>query len=107
MKRICCNEQCGAIIDENNCLDYKHAIGAKLCPLCHEVTDPFPNDAILIDDSGQRILCERCVTIFGAENAKVATEHKTSSFRQNTYHLCVEHAVEREKIITDITNGRC
>jgi hypothetical protein len=37
--RICINSKCGWIGPEQDCLDYKHPIGARLCPECYEVTE--------------------------------------------------------------------
>ena len=39
MKRICINPDCEWVGDENECLDFKHPIGARLCPECHETTE--------------------------------------------------------------------
>lgn len=43
MKRICCNKNCGLVWDEGDTLDYKHAVGAHLCPECYEVTELIEN----------------------------------------------------------------
>jgi hypothetical protein len=48
--RICINPDCGWTGTENECLDYKHPIGARLCPECHENTErltPLALDAAL------------------------------------------------------------
>ena len=36
-KRICIG--CGWIGAEDDCFDYKHPIGARLCPECYEITE--------------------------------------------------------------------
>lgn len=50
MTRICISSKCGWVGEEADCLDYKHPIGARLCPECYEVTEeihpePAPADA--------------------------------------------------------------
>jgi hypothetical protein len=39
--RICINVECGWIGSEDECLDYKHPIGARMCPKCHDNTERF------------------------------------------------------------------
>ncbi len=39
MNRECINEQCGWEGDESLCLTFKNSDWARLCPLCHEVTE--------------------------------------------------------------------
>lgn len=39
MKRICINPKCGWVGKEADCMDYKHPVGARLCPECYEVTE--------------------------------------------------------------------
>lgn len=33
--------KCGWTGTENECLDYKHPVGARLCPECHENTEAY------------------------------------------------------------------
>lgn len=45
---------CGQMWDEADCLDYKHAVGARLCPECHENTEEIrPGDPLLTGRSGR------------------------------------------------------
>lgn len=39
VKRICINPKCGWVGKEADCMDYKHPVGARLCPECYEVTE--------------------------------------------------------------------
>ena len=39
MKRECINPKCKWIGKESECMDYKHPVGARLCPQCYEVTE--------------------------------------------------------------------
>jgi hypothetical protein len=44
MKRICVNPDCGWIGDEDECLDWKHPIGARMCPECYDATEEVQAD---------------------------------------------------------------
>lgn len=37
--RVCINPKCGWAGKESECMDYKHPVGARLCPQCYEVTE--------------------------------------------------------------------
>ena len=96
MKRICCNPECGIIVDEADCMDYKHPIGARLCPSCYEITEIISDEEELLDENEQKILCSICIRAFGKEQAKVATYHQTGLILGHTFHLCAEHFIEKE-----------
>lgn len=49
------------------------------------------------------IKCKRCVSLFGEENALIATEHGTGILTE--YHLCTEHYVERYRESARIPGG--
>jgi hypothetical protein len=40
-KRICINADCGWIGFEDDCLDWKHPTGARMCPECHDNTERY------------------------------------------------------------------
>ena len=39
-KRVCCNAECGWIGKESKTVHPKHWESGRLCPVCHEVTEP-------------------------------------------------------------------
>ena len=82
--RICNNEQCGAITPEEDCLDYKHPTGARLCPFCKETTEEI---------SEEEIKCQKCASLFGEFNAKMATVHVPGVIVPMD-HYCAEHFCE-------------
>lgn len=43
--RICCNSECGWEGQEDECMDFKHPVGERLCPVCYEVTEFIPDRA--------------------------------------------------------------
>jgi len=54
MRRICTNSKCGAIAEENDCMDYKHPTGTMLCPICYDTTEEIPDDDVAVK------LCKIC-----------------------------------------------
>ena len=92
MYRICNNPNCGVVIDEQSCMDYRHPTGARLCPECYETTEEIQDSSMLFNRDGL-ILCSMCMRLFGYDDAKIATEHIMGVLV--TSHLCVEHTLER------------
>jgi hypothetical protein len=61
-----------------------------------------------IPDGNKKILCTRCVLLFGAENAQVATIHGDGVLAPK-FHLCFPHYFERNPSLVDSDdlNGGC
>jgi len=92
--RICSNENCGAIIPEEKCLveeyfDIKHPPARFFCPVCK-----WTAEAISEED----ISCDKCVSLFGGINAKMATVHVPGVITFMD-HYCAEHFLELHPIL--------
>lgn len=44
--RICCNENCGEIVSDDGCLDWKHPTGEKMCPHCNDITEEIDDNIL-------------------------------------------------------------
>ena len=42
-RRVCCNAECGWTGKESKTVHPKHWASDRLCPVCHEVTEPDDN----------------------------------------------------------------